>query len=124
MEPTADYQIDIDLKQKANGTKYAVPRLMPDVMYVGKTVLYRSADGDVRIEFHDLDISDAHSSFHSPYVDPNDNERTIVTSLEPPITLAQKGTFIGRCYVTPPGQQTAFGWSTDNPESGGNHVVK
>src|SRR5580704_4666930 len=99
--PTADHEIDIKLEKHADGILHAVPKNIPLPMFVGETVHYRSWDGEVSIEFNDLDLSDARSPCHSPFLDPNGNELRVVKSTDDPTKLSNRGIFFGHCFVTP-----------------------
>lgn len=124
--PIADFEIDVDLVKDSAGNQHAVPRVIPNPMFVGKTVHYRSTRGEVTIEFNDLDLSDPPSPFHSPFLDANGKEKTVISSTEGPIPLSNKGKFFCRCFITPPGQPAAarIGWTPNSPGSGGNHEVR
>lgn len=120
----ADHEVDIDLKQDANG-RHAVPQNIPAILHVGETVHYRSKDGLVTITFDDVDGT-GQSSFRSPFLDTQGNEKTTISSSDGPIAVSNRGDFFCHCFITPPtppGQQP-IGWGPNSPLSGGNHVVR
>jgi hypothetical protein len=104
----ADYEILVKLQKG-----YAVPTI-PTNMEVGKTVHYKSNDGEVTIKF---------PVNHSPFLNRNGNQKLQITSKERPIKLSNKGKFTCRCFITPPGLPR-IGWPPDSPEAGGNFEVK
>jgi len=121
--PKADHEIDVNLEMHSDGFTHAVPRNIPEIMFQGETVHYRSTDGEVSIEFSERDLSHAGSSFCSPFLDTNGGEKTVISSTEGPIKLSNRGIFFCHCFITPPGG-AKIGWSPDSPLSGGNTVVK
>jgi hypothetical protein len=123
MLATVHHEIDIDLKL-VDGSRHAVPRNIPNPMFQGETVHYRSEHGQVTVVFDEPDRSVPPSSFHSPYLDPNGKEKKEIRSSEDPITLSNVGTFLGKCFITPTGMSAQIGWRADSPKSGGDHVVK
>lgn len=99
--------------------KEVVPHI-PVPMYVGEIVKYKSDDdgtgkdaGLVTIEFPN----------HSPYLNPDKSEKVQVSSNDSRLELEVEGTFMGRCYITTR-EGKKYGWNPDNPDAGGNHVVK
>src|SRR5258708_4104058 len=94
-----------------SGKKHSVPEI-PAIMKFGESVHYRSDDAEVTIEFLDNG---------PPSLDLNGNEKTVITSEEPPIMLSKRGIFTCRCFITPPGATARIGWLPDDPSSGGNH---
>jgi hypothetical protein len=124
--PTADYEIDVNLEKDSDGILHAIPRNIPEIMFQGKTAHFRSMDGEVTIEFNESDLSDAHSTFHSPFLDLSGNQKTVISSMDGPIPLSNKGIFFCHCFITPPGSLPAarIGWGPNSPQSGGNAVVK
>ena len=104
----ADHEININF----DGT-HAVPVLTGNLR-VPKTVHYSSAAGEVTIEFVENG---------TPFVDANGDDKTVITSAEPPIALSKKGTFTCRCFITLRNGQKV-GWGPNSPQSGGNHIVK
>jgi hypothetical protein len=110
----ADHEITITLQGSD-----AVPSPIP-AMVVGETVLYKSNDGKVRIEFPE----------RSPFRTDND----LGTSVPGSVILTLKsdsgsgtpgsgsGTLECRCFLTLPNGQEV-GWGPNSQISGGNHRV-
>jgi hypothetical protein len=123
---TATYEIDVELVKDADGV-HAIPRNIPKVMYVGETVHYRplNTNGEVTIEFRDLDRSSPPSQFHSPFTDASGGgiEKTVISSNDGPIAVTNVGVFFCRCFITEPGKDPV-GWSERSSNSGGNHEVR
>jgi hypothetical protein len=111
--PYADHEIVVNLVPGGPGSPgHAVPTIT-NPMGVGETVYYSSPDGAVRIEFVD----------GTPFVDSNGNDITVITD-KVVLPLTKQGTFTCRCFITL-ASGTTVGWvPNENPQSGGNHVVK
>lgn len=110
----ADHEIPVNLVPGGPGDPgHAVPTIT-NPMGFGETVHYFSPDGAVRIEF----VVDG-----TPFVDSNGNDITVITD-EVVLPLKKQGSFTCRCFITLPSGITV-GWvRNENPESGGNHVVR
>jgi hypothetical protein len=103
----ADHEITISL-QGSN----AVPSPIPP-MAVGQTVLYKSNDGEVRIQFPD----------RSPFRTDNVSETSVPGSVILTLLSGSAGSTLEcRCFITPKGAQEV-GWSPNNLISGGRHKV-
>jgi hypothetical protein len=118
----ADHEVDVDVVNRSDGP-HAEPRNLPPFMHQEETVHYRSKDDAVRIVFQDLDFSEAHRPFHSPFLDSNGKEVLSISSNDAPIKASNMGIYFCHCFITPPGGKE-IGWSKTSPNSGGNHVVK
>jgi hypothetical protein len=120
----ADPEIFIDRVVDQQRNEHAVPRGIPNPMFVGDTVEYKSSAGDlVTIKFDEPDKSSPASLLRSPFNDPTGNEKTVVSSTDGKITVSNRGIFVSHCFLKAPGQPE-IGWGPNSPQSGGNHEVK
>ncbi len=103
----ADHEITITL----DGSN-AVPGPIPQ-MAVGETVLYKSKDGKVRIQFPDR------SPFRTDNVLGTSVPGSAVLTL---VSGSAGGTLECRCFLTLPNGQEV-GWGPNNLASGGRHKV-
>lgn len=121
MEP---HKIFVDRVVDQQQNQHAVPRNIPNPMFVGDTVEYLNTDGDlVRITFDEPDKANPPSSLHSPFLDSTGKEKTEVLSTDGKLTVSNPGIFFCHCFLTAPGQKE-IGWGPNSQLSGGNHEVK
>jgi hypothetical protein len=120
----ANYEVEVTLEGKGEYKKTVLH--LPRELRLGKTVHYFTnvPNATVTIKF----------AKSSPYLHPDGRHFLTVKSTDPPLKLSVDGDFLARCYID---QQVhnvnakagvtetkQYGWSKDDPDAGGNHVVK
>jgi hypothetical protein len=92
------------------GGKMKTHGLTASDLQLGDTVHCSSKDGVVEIYF---DVNG------TPFRNQNGSLKTEIDSSDPPLALKAKGSFIGRCYIIPPG-----GAPIGYDSAGGDMIVR
>jgi hypothetical protein len=109
----ADHEIEVKIVGKGAVPSQPIDRIE---MKVGQTVRYSSPDGTVKIVFP------FRSPFRNDDLTGTEIPGSVILTLQQAEQLNVPSDFLCRCFIT--NSAGTFGWSSESPDSGGDHHVK